>query len=238
MSSYSKKRAFGTGVRADLSSMSTAALMKKARTYEAVRRNRAPRIRGAIAPYGGRRELKYVDTALSQNMVVGTDDITCLNLLALGDDNTSRDGRQVTIKSVQIKARAIVGPGAAANAQVGRAMLIWDNAVNGGALPSATAILTADSDIGFPVVDQSNRFTILWDSKYAFGPNIQTATQAQADNTCYGVEVYKELNHVAQYVGTTAVIGAIQNGGLYLLTTGSGAGVVLTGNARVRFTDD
>jgi len=227
---------YGAGV-SGLSAMSTGALMKKARSYEAAKRNRAPRIKGAIAAYGGRQELKYVDTTISQNMTVGTDDVVPLNLLAVGDDNTSRDGRQVCIKSVQLKCRAIVGPGAAAGAQVGRALLVWDNAVNSGAVPTATTILTVDSDAGFPVVDQANRFTILWDSKYPFGPNIQTATQAQADSTCYVVDVYKRLNHITQYSGTTAAIGSIQNGALYLMTTGSGAGAVLAGQARVRFTD-
>lgn len=218
-----------------MSMMSTERLIKKARAYQAAKvRNRAPRLKGAIS--ASAQELKYVDTAISQFCLAAGGVVTPLNLLAVGDDNTTRDGRQVCLKSVQLKCRVFNAVGGAA--QKARVMLVWDNAVNSGAVPALTTILTADSDAGFPNIDNANRFSILWDSAYALGPNVTTATQAQADSVIYDCCIYKRLNAITQYSGTTAAIGSIQNGALYLVTTGSaGSGATIIGAARVRFTD-
>lgn len=212
------------------------------------RRNRIPKskIKGAIAPYGGRQELKYVDTDLAsgENLYDSTGFAECLNLIAVGDDNTSRDGRQVTIKSVQVKGLiqnfdATTGPSRA------RTMLVWDNANNSASTSAATliaAVLTSASPYAFPLVDNQNRFTILWDSNEYIGGINTTATQtyAQTPVGCV-IDVYKKINQVTQYSGTTAAIGSIQNGALWLITIGNqsaGAGAVLNGQARVRFTDN
>jgi len=237
----SKKRSYGTGV--SMSAMSTGALMKKARAYEAAKavRNRAPRVKGAIQLYGGRQELKYSDTVISQEFDGTAGILTPLNLLAIGDDNTSRDGRQVCIKSVQL-ALGVNRVAGAANESV-RVMLVWDNAVNSGAAPAVlgtildNAVVT-EATACFPKVDNAQRFTILYDSKIQLGPLSTTATQAVAAETAHRWDVYKRLNLVTQYSGTTAAIGSIQNGGLYLVTLGFfAAGSTCTGGARIRFTD-
>jgi len=226
-----------------MSAMSTGALMKKARAYEAAKavRNRAPRVKGAIQLYGGRQELKYVDTVISQDFD-STPVLTPLNLIAVGDDNTSRDGRQVTIKSVQI-ALSVNKIANGQNESI-RCMLVWDNAVNSGAAPTTlgtildNAVVT-DPTASFPKVDNAQRFTILYDSKIALGPFSSTATQSFAADLPHRFDVYKRINVVTQYSGTTAAIGSIQNGGLYLITVGQlAAGSTAVGGARVRFTDN
>jgi len=241
---YSKKRSYGSGVSAPLSAMSTGALMKKARSYEAAKtlRNRAPRIKGAIAAYGGRQELKYLDTAISQELNT-TGVVTPLNLIAVGDDNTSRDGRQVCIKSVQLHLR-ITKFATTSNEKV-RFMLVWDNAVNSGAVPAAQGTILDNATIlnpadNFPKVDNAQRFTILADRLVALGPFSTTATQAVATDLNLSIDLYKKMNSVVQYSGTTAAIGSIQNGGLYLVTCGQlgpGSSSSAQGGARIRFTD-
>jgi len=236
----SKKRSYGQGVA--LSAMSTGALMKKARSYQAAKavRNRAPRIKGAIM--GARQELKYLDTAISQELS-STGVVTPLNLIAVGDDNTSRDGRQICIKSVQVHLR-ITKFATTSNEKV-RVMLVWDNAVNGGAVPAAQGTILDNATIAnpadnFPKVDNANRFTILADRLVALGPFSTTATQAIATDLNLSVDLYKRMNSVVQYAGTTAAIASIQNGGLYLVTCGqltAGACSALQGGARIRFTD-
>jgi len=206
-------------------------------------RNRAPRaqIKGAIAAYGGQRELKYVDTNGIAVPCDTTGSVTCLNLLAVGDDNTSRDGRQVTIKSVQI--HGFVAPqDDAVNPNKARVMLVWDNANNSGAIATIAQILATASGNAFPLVDNSNRFTILVDRTYAAGKVSNTATQAFSNSpNTFDVEIYKKINQITQYSGTTAAIGSIQNGALLLVTIGfeaSGTASSLWANARVRFTDN
>jgi len=206
-------------------------------------RNRAPRaaIKGAIAPYGGQRELKYVDQGAGTYAVDTTGTVTCLNLLAVGDDNTTRDGRQVTIKSVQL--RGMLSPvDAATNDNLARVIFVWDNANNSGAIATIAQILTASTSTAFPLVDNANRFTILSDQSFAMGSFNNTATQAVAGSpSVQTISLYKKINQVTQYSGTTAAIGSIQNGALLMVTIGSqaaGLGSVLTANIRVRFTDN
>jgi len=222
--------------------MSTGALMKKARAFEAAKavRNRAPRIRGAIAAYGGRQELKYTDLAAATYVGDSTGTVTALNLIAVGDDNTTRDGRQVCIKSVQVRGHVFPTDNTVQN-NLARMLLVWDNAVNSGALPTIATMLTAANAVSFPSVDQAQRFTILADMQFAIGAVSDVATQAfAASPNVYSINVYKKLNHIVQYSGTTAAIGSIQNGGLYLVTIGTAAanaGSTFQLATRVRFTD-
>jgi len=210
--------------------------------YTATLRNRAPRrqIKGAIAPYGGRQELKYLDTSLAGPLAVDTTgSVTLLNGIAVGDDNTSRDGRQVTIKSVQIHGKITPADSTTNYGTKCRCLLVWDNANNSAAaVPTIATILASSTSMAFPLVDNANRFTILkdWvdtvagvDTGYAYG-------QCAAD-----VEMYLKINQVTQYSGTTSAIGSIQNGSLLFVTIGDLAATsacVFSGNARVRFTDN
>lgn len=204
------------------------------------RRLRAPR--GAIAPFGGRKELKYVDNQAATYVADSTGTVTALNLTAIGDDNTSRDGRQVTIKSVQIHGRLQSVDNVATLSSRCRLMLIWDNAVNSGTIATIAQILTQARSDAFPLIDNAQRFTVLYDNSWGLGALVTTATQtfAQSPGT-HVVDIYKKINAVTQYSGTTAAIGSIQNGALLMVTLGdqaAGDGGSFVLSTRVRFTDD
>lgn len=198
-------------------------------------------VKGAIAPFGGRKELKYVDLASATYACDTTGSVTALNLIAVGDDNTNRDGRQVTITSVQVRG-IIVPQDAGTVSNKARWLLVWDNAVNSGTIATVADILTAATANSYPLINNANRFTILCDHSYAAGAVDQTATQAIAMSpTVHNVEYYRKIGSVTQYSGTTAAIGSIQNGGLLLVTIGTqaaGAGSNLVAATRVRFADD
>lgn len=223
------------------------AQLKKAIPMGSYKRNRAPKrasVKGPILPRAG-EELKYVDTVLqsSTQLYDTTGLATPLNLIAVGDDNTTRDGRQVMIKSVQVK--GIIDPidGIVA-ATLCRTMLVWDNANNSASTSSAAliaAVLTSANSGAFPLVDNANRFTILWDSYFSMPVLDNQATVAlSGGQTTKTVDYYRRINQVSQYSGTTAAIGSIQNGALWLITIGdtaAGNGAVFNGQVRVRFTD-
>jgi len=197
--------------------------------------------KGAIAPFAGRRELKYLDIASATYAADTTGTVTALNLLAVGDDNTSRDGRQVTIKSVQV--RGYLEPQDATTVPTKcRILLVWDNAVNSGTIATVTDILTASTSVSFPKIDNSRRFTILVDHSFTAGgvSNVASQTYAQGQIT-EDIEIYKKLNLITQYSGTTAAIGSIQNGALLMVTIGSNAAASASEAllaTRIRFTDD
>jgi len=208
-------------------------------------RNRAPKkayVKGAIAKYGGRQELKYADIAAASYVCDTTGSVTLLNGIAVGDDNTSRDGRQITMKSVQLCGR-VNNVDDTANDTLARVMLVWDNANNSAAaLPAITDILSASTSESFPKIDNAQRFTILYDGRFAVGAKSAAVDAAVAGSpTVHLLSVYKKINQVSQYSGTTNTIGSIQNGSLLLVTIGdqaAGAGGSATLAARIRFTDN
>lgn len=198
-------------------------------------RNRAPR--GAIRAH---KELKFVDIAQANYVADTTGTITALNLIAVGDDFTTRDGRQVTIKSVQI--RGCLGPVDAGMVFTKcRLLLVWDNAANGAAATIAM-VLSAATAASFPLVNNANRFTILVDRSFTIGGFDTTATQAYSMSPAvHDVEIYKRIDSVTQYMGTAADAASVQNGALYMITIGdsaAGLGGTFRVATRVRFCDD
>lgn len=198
-------------------------------------RNRKPK--GSIPR---RKELKFVDVAAATYVGDTTGTITLLNGIAVGDDFTTRDGRQVTIKSVQVRGR--VGPVDAGMVfNKSRLLLVWDNAANGAAATIAD-VLNAASSQSFPLVNNANRFTILVDRPFTIGGFDTTATQAYSmAPACHDIEIYKRIDSVTQYSGTGATIASVQNGALYMITIGdvaAGLGSVFGVTTRVRFCDD
>lgn len=218
------------------------------------RMGKARAVRGQISSFGGRKELKYLDTF---DTVTGVCDSTsgsthCLNAILQGDDNISRDGRQVKIISCEIKGfLKPQGLTAGVAPNLIRIALVWDNAVN------ARTMATTHSDIftepsafipAFPIVDNANRFTILWEEMISMGfTRMITATSvgvAQSPGT-FAINKYRKINAITQYITPATVVptppeAMIQNGGLFLVCIGTepvGQGHNFLFNARIRFVD-
>lgn len=216
-------------------------IFKRGLAVEAPSRNVRARVvapvRGAI-PYHG-KELKFNDIATAAYAADTTGTVTALNLIATGDDYQTRDGRQVSIKSVQI--RGFVSPvDATTVASKARIILVWDNAVNG-AIATVADILNAATANSFPLVDNANRFTLLSDQTFFVGGFDTTATTTYAQSpTGHNIEIYRKINQTTQYKNTTSNIASVQNGGLLMVTIGTaaaGAGATFNVATRVRFMD-
>lgn len=231
--SFRTKRSYAS---TPMSQMSTERLIKKARGYQKAKSI----VRGAIKKSKKKMdELKYVDIASATYVADTTGTVTLLNGIATGDDNTTRDGRQVTIKSVQVRGLVQQTDQITANTRA-RIILVWDNAANG-ALASVTDILTAANSASFPKVDNAYRFTILLDKSFAVAGNNNTATQAYSSGQgVYCVDLYKSLGVITQYGGSTNGIASIQNGALLMVTVGDTTslnGATFQVATRVRFTE-
>lgn len=200
------------------------------------KRNRAPKIKGAVRPV---RELKYVDTAVASYACNTTGSVTLLNGVAVGDDNTTRDGRQVLIKNVQVRGSLIPSDGTVLGTKC-RVLLVWDNAASGSAATIAQ-ILTAVNSNCFPLLDNAQRFTILKDWSWTAGPYDASTSLALISSTSQAnIEWFKTIGCVTQYSGTGATIASIQNGALYLVTVGdqaAGSEYQCKVAVRVRFLD-
>lgn len=203
-------------------------------------RNRYPKL--ALRGWkNNNSELKYNDVAAALYVADTTGTVTALNLTAVGDDNTTRDGRQICNRSIHVQ--GILQPvDTSTSASFTRLMLVWDNQPNSGAIATITNILTAATSIAGTNLDNRERFTILRDLRFAQGSISDVATQSfsNGDNT-YCVNEFVNLKDVkTTYSGTTAVIGSVATGALLMVTIGNQAanlGGIFNLHTRLRFTD-
>jgi len=198
-------------------------------------------------PFGwtnSRDELKYLDTSMQDGTFLcdTTGKVACLNLIAQGDDNVNRQGRQISPKSIRI--RGIIQPvdSNISNCMC-RCILVWDNAPNSGSIATITNILTSSNSTAMTNLDFRARFKIIRDESWAFGESSDTSGVTRASMP--GPDILDWFVPLAKYPkmtysGTTATIGSIATGALLFVTIGNVAantGGEFKGQARLRFAD-
>lgn len=189
-----------------------------------------------------RSELKYLDIASANYACDTTGSVTALNLIGQGDDVNTRQGRQVTLKSIRIHGMIAPVDNTTVNNYV-RVMLIWDNSPNSAAtVPAITDILNASTSITSTNLNNRVRFTVLRDWKETIGGLDNTATQATAQSPSVSeIDWYVNLkNALTTYSGTGSTIANISTGSLLMVTIGSAAAAAahnFVATTRLRFTD-
>jgi hypothetical protein len=171
------------------------------------------------------RELKYFDISSTNYEMDTTGSVTLLNPIAEGNDSNNRNGRQVLIKGVQIcgNAFATITTGLQ---QLGRVILIWDNATNG-VLPVITDVLNNAASDAHYNLNNRNRFTILWDHQFQL--DVSNATYSRGER--FSCDVM--LNAIQNYNNTGGTIANIQSGALVMLTIGLNAAGATAGSSNI-----
>lgn len=187
-----------------------------------------------------RKELKFLDLAYSQAYVFDTTGtVTALNLVAEGDDNNSRNGRQIQLCSVEVQGKANPVDGST-TPDFCRLMLIYDSQANG-ALPAITDILSAATSNSFLNLDNRDRFHIIVDHKFVIGALSTTATQTYAESpTLELIDIHRKLSLHTTFKGTTGAIASIATGALLMVSIGDvppNDGALAGVSTRIRFTD-
>lgn len=183
-------------------------------------------------------ELKFFDTALSF-LFDTTREVPATGQLALipqGDTESTRDGRQAVIKSVQIRGVITLTPGALAQATcVCYMYLVLDTQTNGAAAAITDVFTSNVMSSNLLQLNNSGRFRILkkWIWKFAPTAGVTTAW----NDMVVPVEFYKRCNIPMDWNSTTGAITEIRSNNIFLCAGGSAADDVPTfaGNARVRF---
>lgn len=189
-----------------------------------------------FARFSSGRELKVIDTAQAQYACTTTGSVTLLNGVATGTDFTNRIGRKIIMKSVQI--RGMVRPATSTpTSAVCRVIIGYDMQPNT-ALPAVTDVLLAATGDSMLNLNNRDRFKMLMDKQVTMGFYNTTASSSVADHTVVNVKKYIKLNHDTIFDGTTAAIGDITSGSLFLLTVGTlASGWEILCTLRVRFED-
>lgn len=161
-----------------------------------------------------------------------------LNGISEGDDNTNREGRVIKMVRVSIKAwanhQAAAGTFAAC-----RLVLLYDRQSNGVA-PAFTNIWTATSGNATWAsqinTNSAGRYKILLDRMF------YTVGDTSMDGKAIKINIRFKRGLRTLYNASGATIAQINQGALYLITmgnqnSGAAAATVLTGTARMRYTD-
>lgn len=189
---------------------------------------------------GGAKELKVIDTSEAVYQCDTTGSITLISGVATGTDYQARVGRVVDLKSIQVRGFVYPAVNTGTIDNLARVMIVHDRNPNGAALPTIATILDAVLATAFNNLTNRDRYRVLMDKFIFVGRRQNTATQAFSSNCGTFINKYKKVNIRSVFGGTTAAIGSIQEGAIYLVTVGeaaAGVGSAFQATCRVRFTD-
>jgi len=182
-------------------------------------------------------ELKNVDSGDQNQAIVASSDTfgtgVLLNAIGQGSDVNNRIGRKVIIKSVFL--RGTVGPAPTSTGGCSfRIIVVYDRQTNA-STPAITDILLNDDFRSPNNLANRERFVTLMD--------IVSPPQSMAGDYEIGVERYLRTNLEMNFnTGTTAVIGAISSGAIWMFAAQSGSLATANGvfryQTRVRYVDN
>lgn len=232
----------------------------------------AKRFKGTVAAVSMRRgptarrlasmgiETKFIDTGLVSSALAGAattingeQDPTTLNTIsaiAIGDTESSRDGRTCTLKSVQVKGVIrepfLEGVTSPLNENGYFVAVVLDTQSNGAQLnsedvfdnPSGSNIVTDQPMRNLQFI---NRFIVLWSKSFTRPARDGTVTNLPtAEYNASGVtfSMYKKLNVPVHFTLTTAAMAAIADNSLHVISWCRISAVLapeISYSARVRF---
>jgi len=184
-------------------------------------------------------ERKTIDVDQANYVADTTGSVTLLNGVATGTDFTDRIGRKIIMRSLYIQGY-VAAIDNTVSPNISRLIVVYDNQSNGAA-PAVLDVLKQASSISQINLNNRDRFKILVNKTFPIAVIDNTATQALAGSpTIHKVKIFKKLRHEALFNGTTAAIGSIATGSIYMITIGNTAantGGNFNLSSRVRFED-
>lgn len=187
------------------------------------------------------QELKFFDTALSFNFDA-TGEVPASGQLCLipqGDTESTRDGRQAIIKSIQIRLNLLYDPQAAIQACPSVFLyLVLDTQCNGAAAANTDVFTSADLSVALLQLNNSKRFRILKKWNYIMQPTAAYYNAAAfAQPVRRTISFYKRCNIPIDWNSTAGAITEIRTNNIFLMAGSIGGDdtVGALGTARLRF---
>lgn len=219
-----------------MGSKAAAASAVRQRAYAARRQY----IRRAGPPAG---ELKAIDVSSPNAQVTSAGTLTLLNGCARGDDIGERDGRQISMRSLEVRMEA-QPIGTATSCHALRVLIFVDKQANAAA-PTPAQVLavvgSAEATVSAYNLEYRNRFWILHDRTFGFGA--ESGGAATGFDKLYIAKVWRYLNQKVTYnAGVAGTVADIATNSLYLLAIADTATAAqepfLQFYSRLRFSDD
>lgn len=190
-------------------------------------------VRGVVRAYpAAPGEFKSVDTTVNISADT-TGGVQLLNGLARGDDIGSRVGREVVLKSIELRATGRVTDTTGTD-QTQRILVVYDRQANAAA-PAIADVLAAANVLYPRNLENRRRFKILFDRSYTLNASGEAGSQKH-------MKWYRRLDHPVVFnSGNAGTVADITSGSLYAMVLGNNApGVTagtVSGRVRVRFLD-
>lgn len=190
-----------------------------------------------------KEEKKFFDTALAFTFPTVA---TCstsgatgnIHIVPQGDTESSREGRKIEIKSIQLRGTFSLAPGGDANGiSIAYLVMILDTQCNG-ANPAITDVFTSNA-MGSNMINLSNdnRFRIL--KRFCVTLNSNAGVTTAYNQNAMPLEYYMKCNIPITY-DNTAATGAItttrQNSIFFAQGSAVDNQITFDGTARIRFT--
>ena len=181
----------------------------------------------------GTGEFKSVDTVVSQ-AIDQTGAATLVNGIARGDEINERNGRELTMRSIQFQARAYATSGTGTD-QVGRVLIVYDRQTNAAALTGAQVLASFDTNSPRNL-ENRRRFKILKDWRFPINATGESGSHRV-------LTFYRRLRHPVTFnSGDAGTVADITTGSIYVLSVGTNvAGATagqLVGTCRIRYQDN
>lgn len=182
-------------------------------------------------------ENKFFDTTLGFT-VDATGEVPAtgqLNLIPQGDTESTRDGRQCSIDSIQIKATVYLDPAAGAGTSQACLMLVQDTQCNGAAAAAGDVMTGTNFSVNMINLANSKRFKIIkkWDMSFNPGAGVNGAIAPMIKYIKY----YKKCNVPLEFSAATGALTEIKSNNLFLLASSVATDdvIVVNGTCRLRF---
>lgn len=186
-------------------------------------------------------EYKSIDQTVGNATLDTTGSVTLLNGCARGTDINEREGREIDLRSVQLRMNISARSEAIVDQTV-RVLLVYDRQTNGAA-PGLTDIIRGGTVCGMRNLENRKRFKILMDytvrlnANYTGGASLHTA----ANNGVFK-DYYQRFNLPTTFnSGNAGTVADMATGSLYMVRVGEIAAGTAAAEvdfcSRVRYTD-
>jgi len=187
--------------------------------------------RGLILNQG---EFKSVDLVHDTVSTATGTSVNLLNGIARGDEINERIGREVTMRSIQVKGNCHVTAGTGVD-QIHRVMIIYDRQTNAAALTAAQVLVAVGVDQPRNL-ENRKRFKILFDRSFALNASGKPGSYRTW-------QFYRRLAHPVTFnAGDAGTVADITTGSLYFVTIGTELAGATAGqttySCRIRYTDN
>lgn len=188
-------------------------------------------------------EKKFFDTALTFNCDTTAESASSsvtgqIDLIPQGDTESTRDGRQCTITSIELKGALTFTPGASATASgVVMMYLVLDTQANGAQATWADIYSTTSIQLSLNNMANSGRFRTLKKWTWVFNPPAG-ATTAYNTQTKF-MQYFKNVNIPMEFSAATGALTEIKSNHVFLAYGSYGTAlddtVGFAGACRIRF---